>query len=245
MKLLCWNIQHGGGARRARIVEEITAYDPDVIALTAFRAKPGEALRADLRARGWEYCETSEPAENRNGIAVFSRSAMRRRHACLAPPGESSRWLDVDLPEFSFGIAVLHIMAGGTARKSPATLAKVRFWDAVVAAAEARLHEPFLFAGDWNTGAHRLDERGNTFVCHDHFAKLSAMGWTDLWRYRHPGATEFTWYWTVRGVRGNGFRVDHAFASPSLLARVRECRYSHAERDAGISDHSLVVVEIE
>jgi exodeoxyribonuclease III len=245
MRLLCWNIQHGGGARRARIVEEITAYDPDAIALTAFRAKPGEALRTDLRERGWEYCETSEPAENRNGIAVFSRCAMRRLPSCPAPAGESARWLDVDFPAFGFAMGVLQIMAGGSSRKSPATLAKVRFWDAVLAAAEARLREPFLFAGDWNTGVHRLDESGNSFLCDGHFAKLSAMGWTDLWRHHHPGATEFTWYWTVRGVRGNGFRVDHAFASPSLLARVRECRYSHAERDAGISDHSLVIMEIE
>jgi exonuclease III len=249
MRLLCWNIQHGGGVRRARIVEEITAYDPDAIALTAFRAKPGASLRADLCAdlgeRGWDHCETTDPPENRNGIAVFSRSAIRRARPCLAPPGESARWLDVDLPEFGFGMAVLHIMAGGSARNSPATVAKMRFWDAVVEAAEARLHEPFLLVGDWNTGMHRVDESGRSFVCEGHFAKLSEMGWTDLWRHHHPGTTEFTWYWTVRGVRGNGFRVDHAFATPSLLARVKECRYSHAERDAGISDHSLAIVEIE
>jgi exodeoxyribonuclease III len=245
MKLLCWNIQHGGGARRARIVEEITAYDPDVIALTSFRAKPGEALRNDLRERGWDFCEATAPAANRNGIAVFSRNAMRRTRPCPAPPGESARWLDIDFPEFGFGMGVLHIMAGGSARNSPATVAKVRFWDAVVEAARTRLHEPFLLVGDWNTGLHRLDETGSSFVCHGHFAKLSAMGWTDLWRHRHPGTTEFTWYWTVRGVRGNGFRVDHAFVTPSLLARVNGCRYSHAERDAGISDHSLVIVEIE
>ncbi len=164
MELLCWNIQHGGGARRARLVEEITAYDPDVIALTSFRAKPGEALCADLSERGWDYCETSEPAENRNGIAVFSRSAMRRARPCPAPPGESARWLDVDFPEFGFGMGVLHIMAGGSARNSPATIAKVRLWDAVVEAAEDRLHEPFLLVGDWNTGAHRLDEAGSEFT---------------------------------------------------------------------------------
>jgi len=30
VKLLAWNIQHGGGARLARIVEEISAYDPEL-----------------------------------------------------------------------------------------------------------------------------------------------------------------------------------------------------------------------
>lgn len=37
-------------------------------------------------------------------------------------------------------------------------------------------------------------------------------------RRMEPGPTEFMLYWTVRGVRGNEFRVDHAFATPSLLA---------------------------
>jgi endonuclease/exonuclease/phosphatase family metal-dependent hydrolase len=37
VKLLAWNIQHGGGTRLVRIVEEISAYDPDVIAVTEFR----------------------------------------------------------------------------------------------------------------------------------------------------------------------------------------------------------------
>ena len=48
-------------------------------------------------------------------------------------------------------------------------VAKKRFWDAVLEAAAARLHEPFLFAGAWNTGAHGLDEKGKTFVCAEHF----------------------------------------------------------------------------
>ena len=45
--------------------------------------------------------------------------------------------------------------------------------------------------------------------------------------------------------RGNGFRLDHAFATPSLRSRITSCRYSHAERDAGISDHSIMIVEVE
>jgi hypothetical protein len=38
--------------------------------------------------------------------------------------------------------------------------------------------------------------------------------------------------------------VDHAFATPSLMPRITSCRYSHVEREAGISDHSVVIVEI-
>ena len=33
------------------------------------------------------------------------------------------------------------------------------------------LPQPFLFIGDWNTGARRLDEAGKTFVCVEHFGR--------------------------------------------------------------------------
>lgn len=59
-----------------------------------------------------------------------------------------------------------------------------------------------------------------------------------------PGITEWTWYSKRKGgARGNGFRLDHAFATPSLAPRI-SCRYSHVEREAGISDHSIMIVEI-
>jgi exodeoxyribonuclease-3 len=245
VKLLAWNIQHGGGTRLARIVEVISAYDPDVVAVTEFRARPGVALCAAMKERGLPHVETTRPAENQNGIAVFSRTPMGRTKPCPAPSAGFVRWLDIDLPECGFGLGVLHVMAAGSSKKHPTNVAKTRFWEAVLRAAESRLQEPFLFVGDWNTGAHRLDETGKTFVCAEHFGRLSTLGWTDMWRHHNPGITECTWYSKLKGgARGNGFRLDHAFATPSLTPHVISCRYSHVEREAGISDHSMVIVEI-
>jgi exonuclease III len=198
-----------------------------------------------MRERGWPYVETTEPTGNENGIAVFSRVPLRAR-PCPAAPEHRVRWLDIDLPEHGFGVGVLHIPAAGSSKTHPLNVSKVRYWNTVLRAAEARLHEPFLLVGDWNTGAHRLDETGKTYVCAEHFLKLSAIGWTDMWRHHNPGTTEWTWYSTLKGgVRGNGFRLDHCFATPSLRPRISSCRYSHAERDAGISDHAIVIVEME
>jgi exonuclease III len=137
-------------------------------------------------------------------------------------------------------------MAAGSSAKHPLNIAKARFWEAVLRAAEARVQTQFLLVGDWNTGLHRLDETGKAFVCAEHFGKLSTLGWTDMWRHHHPGETEWTWYSKLKGgVRGNGFRLDHAFATPSLMRRITSCRYSHAPREAGVSDHSALIVEVE
>ena len=93
---------------------------------------------------------------------------------------------------------------------------------------------------------HGVDEVGRTFVCSGHFAKLPTLGWSDMWRQHNSGNTEWTWFSKFRGgVRGNGFRLDHAFATPSLRPRVVACRYSHAEREAGVSDHSMLIVDVE
>jgi exonuclease III len=66
-----------------------------------------------------------------------------------------------------------------------------------------------------------------------------------MWWHHNPGITEYTWYSTLKGgARGNGFRLDHALATPSLKTHIISCRYAHREREAGISNHSIVIVEI-
>ena len=245
MRILAWNIQHGGGARLTRVIEEISAYEPDVIALTEYRTGPGLSLSSAFKGRGLLHVETTEPSGHRNGIAVFSRTPLLRRPPPPVPAESRGRWLDIDMPEHGFGIGVLHILASGSSTNEPSTGTKTRFWNAVLRAAKRRLREPFLFVGDLNTGAHRIDEAGKTFVCAEHFGRLSELGWTDMWRHYNRGETEWTWYSKRKGgARCNGFRLDHAFASPSLMPRITSCRYSHRERDAGVSDHSVLILDV-
>jgi exodeoxyribonuclease III len=129
MRLLSWNIQHGGGNRIPRIVEEVAAYDPDVVAVTEYRAAPGTALCAAMKDRGLPFCETTNPPGSRNGVAVFSRSPIHLKPS-PAPEESQVRWLDIDLPEYGFGVSILHIMAAGSSMKSPCNLAKIGFWNA-------------------------------------------------------------------------------------------------------------------
>lgn len=247
MVVLAWNIQHGGGTRSGRIVDALISHQPDVIALGEFRTKRGGPICGALAESGWTHRVSTGPAGSGNGLCVLSRTPLSARRPCASLPEKSGSWLDVDLPEYGFGIGLLHILCSaprsGTMRAGEA---KMRFWDAVIRASRRRRGEPFLFVGDWNTGAHRLDEPGKTFIGQEHFAKLSATGWTDLWRTRNPDVREWTWYSKFKGgARANGFRLDHAFASPCLSARVTSCRYSHDEREAGISDHSILLVEVD
>lgn len=103
------------------------------------------------------------------------------------------------------------------------------------------LGERALLIGDLNTGTSPQDAQGVAFTCEEQFSDLLAAGWIDAWRSRNPQGEEFTWLW--RRV-GNGFRIDHAFASPQLNPVIGNVRYSHTERINGVSDHSVLIVDI-
>ena len=98
-----------------------------------------------------------------------------------------------------------------------------------------------LAIGDFNTCRAYVDEPGAIDVCAHYMDGIEAIGFCDLWRRRYPDGREFSWYST----RGNGFRIDHAFLSDTLAARIGTIGYSHAERLAGISDHSPLIVEFQ
>ena len=246
MKLLSWNIQHGGGTRDVRIVSAIAGHNPDLIALTEFRSRPGMALCQAFGANGWPHIVSSSPVGIDNGICVLSRMPVTNSRIPAAPPENAVRWLDVELPEHGFAFTVVHIVTAIPGSKEPEGAAKTRFWEALLTAAEQRMGEPMLLIGDFNTGMHSVDEVGSTFVCAEHFARLSALGWIDVWRHFNGDAKEYTWYSLPRaGAPPSGYRLDHAFATPSLLPRITACRYSHTEREQKVSDHSVLLLEIK
>jgi exonuclease III len=99
-----------------------------------------------------------------------------------------------------------------------------------------------LIFGDMNTGCRYWDEGRMDLSLVEEFGKLLGCGWTDAWRARNPGIRE--WSWIEPWGRHVGYRLDHALVSPALFPRVQTVRYSHAERESGISDHSALILEL-
>ncbi|TSA35538.1 MAG: hypothetical protein D4R65_04325 [Verrucomicrobiaceae bacterium] len=97
-----------------------------------------------------------------------------------------------------------------------------------------------FIVGDFNTGLHFHDEKSATFSCTAEFKALSKSGLVDSWRNRHPNTKEFSWY----SNHGNGFRIDHAFASLEADPLIQRVYYDHKPREAKITDHSALAVEI-
>ncbi len=230
MRVISWNVRHGGGNRVAAIIDSLAAYEADVIVLVEFHQGPtGQALRFALDRLGFKNQATAPAGLKQNSVLV----AARLPFAPLVLPGISEsdghrvvgvRFDDFDLFGFYFANQE----------------AKIPLWQTLVAAAPALVQNRTLLVGDFNTGRHRFDETGSTFWCAEYFEALLAAGMVDAWRHTHGDATEWTWF----SSHGNGFRLDHAFVTAPLLASLKAARYSHTEREARISDHSMLVVDL-
>jgi exodeoxyribonuclease III len=230
MRLLAWNIRQGGGSRLSGIVAALGRHDADVLILSEYRGgDSAERLCAALRSTGYRHVTELVPPPQRTGVLIAARRGFSAHGAlCLDVP-EPYRLVDVDL-----GAVRL------TGVYMPNLLRKVPYWQALVAAFAARVDDATLAIGDFNTCRAYVDEPGAIDTTAHFMDSVESIGFRDLWRHRHPDGREYSWY----SHRGNGFRIDHAFLSPSLAAQAGAVRYSHEERLAGLSDHSVLLLDL-
>jgi exodeoxyribonuclease III len=230
MRLLTWNIRAGGGVRLSRIVEALIVHNADVLILTEYRSgEAGRQLRAVLRDRGYAWLSPVEPPGIRNGVLIASRQKPRSVAHVTEHVPEPWRMLTATIgPVRVFGIYM------------PNLRAKIPYWEALIDAAVPHASGRALAVGDFNTCRAFVDERGATDRTAMFMDKIKAAGFRDVWRDRFPDGREYSWY----SHRGNGFRIDHAFASSRLAGRIGTIGYSHVERTSGLSVHSALVMEL-
>jgi exonuclease III len=231
MRLVTWNIRAGGGTRLAKIAEAIAVHRADVLVLTEYRSgEAGLRLRSVLRDQGYLWLSPVEPPGICNGVLI----ATRRKPGSIVHVAEHVpepwRMLTVTID----GVRVFGIYM-------PNLKAKIPYWEALIATSQRHAGRHALAIGDFNTCRAFVDEPGATDRTAPYLDKILEAGFRDVWRDRFPDGREYSWY----SHRGNGFRVDHAFASVRLARRIGSVRYSHAERAIGVSDHSSLVLDID
>jgi exodeoxyribonuclease III len=230
MRLLAWNIRQGGGSRLSGIVAALVRHDADVLVLSEYRGgDSAERLCAALRSAGYRHVTELVPPPQRTGVLIAARRGFSAQGALCPDVPEPYRLIDVELGSVRL-----------TGVYMPNLLRKVPYWQALVSAFAARVDDATLAIGDFNTCRAYVDEPGAIDATAHFMDSVEAIGFHDLWRHRYPDGREYSWY----SHRGNGFRIDHAFLSPSLASRAGAIRYSHEERLAGLSDHSVLLLNL-
>lgn len=225
---LIWNIRHGAGDRVAAIVNRVGRHGPDVLVLAEFRSNSaGRRLRSGLTEIGFEHQFATSDNPRLNAVLVAAREPFAAKVPADPGPDVSRRLALVEFPTFNL-VGVYF----------PCGEAKRPVFEFLLSLPAEYLQSASILCGDFNTGHHHLDEAGATFVATDRLVALERRGWIDAWRRIHGDKREFSWFSSV----GNGFRVDHVFASPSMNERILDVRYSHSEREERLSDHSAMIV---
>jgi len=234
LRIIEWNIRHGGSRKRIPgIIDSIGRLDTDIAVLTEFRCNSEEIIRQGLAQKGLKNIITSNPMPRTNGILVASKEEIRQIPINHITPDLRHRWLDLFVPSGDFRLLCVHI-PGASEKKD-----KAAFWKSILAYAEDLKNERALILGDFNTGL-KQDAQGTPFVFSNYMDELISKGWTDAWRVRNPEKREYTWY----SNDSNGFRLDNAFSSPRLRLEVIDVHYSHEPRLEGHSDHSVLILEM-
>jgi exodeoxyribonuclease-3 len=254
MRVLSWNILHGGGGRREAILAAIAAIDPDLVTLQEVRrSERRDPLLEGLADLGLGEQVLSPLGDARsNGVLIASRWPLSAEPLRPADPGADpaapvylmkarlswpGRATGPAPGEGDGGAEWLNLVAV----RFPQKQAQIAPFEALLALPPAWRAELSLLIGDFNCGIPLFDSQTRTFPCTAWFQRLLVQGWVDAWRRRHPQEREYSWY---SASRGNGFRYDHALASPPLDARIRSVRYAQELRAAGLSDHAGLVVEL-
>jgi len=230
VRLLAWNIRQGGGTRLTGIMAAIARHDADALVLSEYRGgDSADRLRTALKAGGYRHVTKLVPPPTRTGVLIAARRRFVERGPVCGQVEEPWRLVDVDL-------GVLRL----TGVYMPNLQKKVPYWRTLVDAFALRASGDALAIGDFNTCRAYVDEPGAIDATAHFMDSMAAVGFSDLWRHRYPDGREFSWY----SHRGNGFRIDHAFLSASLASRAGVIRYSHDERLAGLSDHSVLLLDL-
>ena len=244
MRLVAWNIRAGGGVRATRIVRQLTAWQPDLVALSEFRATaPSHLIADELRDYGLTYQRTTANLQTPsvNSLLVASRWPLRQIRLRRSPDNPY-RWLHVTVAAPSpFAVLALHVPNRSSGRKYP-------FLQSVLDVISEWRGAPAIIMGDTNSGRTGIDEENRTFnrIENHWMSSMEALGWCDVFRHLHAETREFTWY-SPNGK--NGFRLDQMFLHPDFTRRSMQFNHhwggDNKQRRDELSDHAALVLDID
>ncbi|MCA8998950.1 MAG: endonuclease/exonuclease/phosphatase family protein [Planctomycetaceae bacterium] len=242
MRLISWNICHGGGTRAPQIIQQLRAWAPDVVGLSEFRdTAPSRSIQAALAEMGLTHQHsTIDPSDpTRDRLLFASRTPITIQPTAVYP--EFGRWIHATITE----PLPLHLIKLWVPNREQTGI-KYDFHRTVVETLSPLAGVSGLAFGDTNTGVPGMDDERPFFNDQEGqwFTNLSNTGWHDLWRQRNPDGREYTWH----SQTGTGFRLDQVFGTNAIEPFIEEVHYQWGTpptgKFRGPSDHAAIVIDL-
>jgi len=259
MRLATWNI-NSIRAREERALAWLERTETDVLALQETKCTDAQFPRAAFEAAGYEVatCGYSQW----NGVAILSRVGLDDVE--LGFPGQPA-FGEVPAAEARAigatcgGVRVWSLyVPHGRAPDDPHYAYKLAWLEALRGQAagwlDADRTAQIALVGDWNVAPLDTDVwdvtvfEGGTHVSPPEraaFAAFAAAGYVEVTRRHLPEERRYTYwdYQQLRFPRNEGLRIDFAYGSPALAARVTGVTIDRNERKGkGASDHVPVIL---
>jgi exonuclease III len=259
VRLITWNV-----ARRVQTLPAQAAAlaerEADIVALQEVTARTLRAWETALAMLDIPHVECTlrraDPARapagrRRTGVLLAARRPLEPLPALPLP------WPETGLARRVARIAVhtVHVPNAANGAIKPDTLSALR-------AGLANRNGPTVLCGDLNTPRREAPDGTVMSFARDSRGSLRPergrswdeaelgvvpglrdLGFVDAFRALHGyDAREPSWTWRQIAGHAGGWRLDHVFCSAEV--RPVAARYHHAWRDAGLSDHSALEVDI-
>ena len=248
MRILAVNLRSGGNATTIpRILRRASQLEAATVVFSEYRENAaGSLLRGEAERRGFAH-QARTAATRGNGVLIVSEEPFRPIANPFGLPDDE--YPNAVLQAIFDDLHVYGVYLPGQDRKRPhlrCLIAAAQRYNQAAGSA--------MCIGDFNSGRNETDIEINVrsgrlrdeFSTADLYRELEEY-WTEAWAHFHPGEYDFSWYPFRRDpehVSRSGWRIDKAFVSPTLLAKLRSAEYDHLFRQDRLSDHSGLLVEI-
>lgn len=242
LRLFTLNVSGPSLTRAARILEFLSALDPDVLVLTETRGAPGtQHLLDSYRFAGYEVSASPTLAGGERGVAIAHRvrPAPQRAGATVTL---AHRLLVVRL-----GLQNPITLVGAYVPSRDASPEKIERKQTFLTQMVALLRtlspaNDLILMGDLNVVSRSHEPRYSSFRAweYESLSEIAGCGLVDAFAELHPGVQAHSWV----GRTGDGYRYDYSFLSGSLAGRLRRCEYLDDTRLLGLSDHAGMLMTI-
>ena len=225
MKFISWNVNGLRAVAGKGFADIFVSLDADFVCLQETKLQAGQI---DLEFPGyqsyWNYAE--KPGYS--GTAVYTRhTPLSVRYGLGVPEhDQEGRVITLEYEDFFLVCAYVPNSQDGLRR-----LEYRMQWEDAMRSYLCSLPKPVVFCGDLNVAHEEIDLKNpstnhlNAGFTDEERGKLSellAAGFTDSWRFQHPGEVKYSW-WSYRmnaRARNAGWRIDYFIVSDAIRQRI-------------------------
>ena len=225
MKFISWNVNGLRAVAGKGFADIFADLDADFVCLQETKLQAGQI---DLEFPGyqsyWNYAE--KPGYS--GTAVYTRhTPLSVRYGLGIPEHDTEgRVITLEYEDFFLVCAYVPNSQDGLRR-----LEYRMQWEDAMRSYLCSLPKPVVFCGDLNVAHEEIDLKNpatnhfNAGFSDEERAKMTellAAGFTDSWRFQHPGEVKYSW-WSYRmnaRARNAGWRIDYFIVSDAIRQRI-------------------------